>query len=127
MADKLKPCPFCGGEVRLEKDFAQTKDPVYYFECDKCGILVYPDELIDREKSIEAWNTRPNPWHTGDPIEEGDYYIAFRNFLGADVEYGWATWDGKGWDINFMGWLLSNEILAWQKIEPYKEKEDGGK
>lgn len=118
---KLKSCPFCGKEVKIKV----THDDHYVIECDNCNSSTSFPYLHLRDDIINAWNTRPNPWHTGIPEEEGDYYIAFRNFIGADVEYGWASWDGEGWDINFLGWQFSNEILAWQKIDPYKEKKDG--
>lgn len=55
---ELKPCPFCGGKVKLGIELAQTKGPVYCFECVGCGVLVYMDDLIDKDKSIEAWNRR---------------------------------------------------------------------
>lgn len=49
--DKLKPCPFCGGESYI-------RNPVgmYVCGCDKCRMssALYKD----REKAIEAWNRR---------------------------------------------------------------------
>lgn len=58
-------------------------------------------------------------WHTGTPTEEGWYLIAF---LGANerIEYAASVWCYNEWDAHC-------RILAWQKIEPYKEKEDGRK
>lgn len=110
---ELKPCPFCGGKVHLETDLAQTKDPVFCFICDNCGAIIYMDDLIDENESIEAWNTRANPWCTGEPTEEGWYLIAF---LGANkrIEYASAVWCYNEWDAHC-------RILAWQRIEPYKE------
>lgn len=55
---ELRPCPFCGGKVKLVTDLTQTKDPVYCFECEDCGVLVYMDDLNDKDKSIKAWNNR---------------------------------------------------------------------
>ena len=52
MKDKtqLKPCPFCGGQARLNGS--------YYFdvECTECGIRTAPSSS-DAEV-IKLWNTR---------------------------------------------------------------------
>lgn len=57
---KLKPCPFCGGETKLdEEDF-------YMFCCDECGVgITFAKELEDgtatdcsKDESIKKWNTR---------------------------------------------------------------------
>ena len=80
--------------------------------------------INENVKYTTATTGTDNPWHTGTPTEDGEYYIAFRHFIGEVVEYGWASWDGKGWDINFLGWHLSNEILAWQKITPFEASKE---
>lgn len=57
---KLKPCPFCGGEIKLDED------DFYMFCCDTCGAgITFAHELEDgtaedctKEESIESWNTR---------------------------------------------------------------------
>ena len=58
-----------------------------------------------------------SPWNTGTPSEEGWYVIAF---LGANkrIEYASAVWCYNEWDAHC-------QVLAWQKIEPYKKKQDG--
>ena len=120
--DELKRCPFCGGEAEIKECFfTGFHKELFIAKCKNIGCGAIGSECVKKETAIEKWNNRPSPWHTGTPTEAGDYYIAFRYFIGADVEYGWASWDGKGWDINFMGWDFSNKILAWHKIEPYKE------
>lgn len=60
---KLKPCPFCGGEARLEQIPGATWDKfVVTCKSKKCCAFYigYCDEgLYDtRTKAIEAWNTR---------------------------------------------------------------------
>ena len=53
MSNKLKPCPFCGGDAEITKWHEG-----YFVECkeQRCGgtIGAYKTE----EKAIEAWNTR---------------------------------------------------------------------
>lgn len=51
----LKPCPFCGGEARLTKNYmAQT-----YIYCRNCWAEVWgaKDQMND-EEIVEAWNRR---------------------------------------------------------------------
>lgn len=55
MTEKLKPCPFCGGEAALWK----TLSGDYHIECiNMCDIK--PGTLCyhTKEKAITAWNTR---------------------------------------------------------------------
>lgn len=57
---KLLPCPFCGGEVKLDED------EFYMFCCDKCGAgITFAKQLEDgmatdcnKDESIDKWNTR---------------------------------------------------------------------
>lgn len=54
MTDKLKPCPFCGGEVKLQSD-----DYACQVICDNDDCLVAPfEDFGDNEEAIKAWNTR---------------------------------------------------------------------
>ena len=52
---KLKPCPFCGGEAILVKDFCSFKD-WNYARCESCGAMTSVAD--DAYKAIEAWNMR---------------------------------------------------------------------
>ena len=56
MTEKLKPCPFCGGEVRLI--FSRYTLP--FIQCEKCNARVdwYDKELHESKIDIEAWNRR---------------------------------------------------------------------
>ena len=63
---ELKPCPFCGGEAKF------IDDDYSYVICTNCKI--HPYRRISNLEAIEAWNNRPNPWHTGKPTEEGLFY-----------------------------------------------------
>ena len=62
MMEKLKPCPFCGGKIKLDED------DFYMFCCDKCGAgITFAKKLEDgtatdcsKKESIEKWNRRAN-------------------------------------------------------------------
>ena len=57
MIEKLKPCPFCGGEAKLEKvsGFVVAK-------CGDCGaesgVVGISAEYCANDKAIEKWNRR---------------------------------------------------------------------
>ena len=63
-------------------------------------------------------------WHTGTPTEDG-YYLCHIQFYSEDYES-----DEEGYDITYEfkngSWEEDDEnvrIIAWQKIDHYKEKE----
>lgn len=52
MADKLKPCPLCGGEAAFIGDSRSIK-------CNNCGCaFLVTNPLISRLDAKEAWNRR---------------------------------------------------------------------
>ena len=56
MKNELKPCPFCGGKVRMViAPLMGTRA----FICDKCGadVMFYGAEK-DTQKAVIAWNRR---------------------------------------------------------------------
>ena len=68
-------------------------------------------------------------WNTGTPTEEGYYLIHLRKYYYKDtVGYMVAKWERNWWRTINVGsyWNLEEEIDAWQKIEPYKEKDNEG-
>ena len=118
MRDKLKPCPFCGGEAGLA--IVKLWNHVY---CNSCHArtTMYSSE----EQAIDAWNTRANPWHTGTPTEKGWYLLALTTKVFNDKPFCVAYMDGHHWlGINDF-YIFVDDVVAWQKIEPYKGKEDG--
>ena len=68
-------------------------------------------------KTIIQPKETENPWNTGTPTDEGWYLIAF---LGANkrIEYASAVWCYNEWDAHC-------RVIAWQKITPYEEKQNG--
>ena len=64
--DKLKPCPFCGGEAFVYKryDSVWRLDPTdFTVLCKECrgGVRHY---FQTESESIEAWNRRANDGHS---------------------------------------------------------------
>lgn len=72
---KLKPCPFCGGEADvINAECGQGE--IYAIQCGKCQAKIgWFDEV---KEAIEVWNTRPSPWHTGTPTDEGWYVVKYK-------------------------------------------------
>ena len=55
MENKLKPCPFCGGEPYIQSRPTARKTKIYSVKC-RCGAMF---KFVDRRyKAIEAWNRR---------------------------------------------------------------------
>lgn len=55
MAEKLKPCPFCGGSPYIQKRPVAQKKCIYAVKC-HCGVLTH---FMERQyNAIEAWNRR---------------------------------------------------------------------
>lgn len=55
---ELKPCPFCGAEVKLEKEWADALSVFYNFNCYNCGMFCFQNECVPKDIAIEAWNRR---------------------------------------------------------------------
>ena len=119
MADKLKPCPFCGGDntdIISADIIAGTQ--YWRIHCYGCGCTQTP--VSDKEEAIEKWNNRPSSWHTGTPTEEGDYIVAL-DLCG--LAYKVMYWNGVVFEYFNDGYInyQVEDILAYQKIEPFKE------
>ena len=55
----LKPCPFCGGEARLQS--LPERFPSYV-DCSECDCALEPSDYQSDADAIAAWNTRtPDP------------------------------------------------------------------
>jgi Lar family restriction alleviation protein len=53
----LKPCPFCGGDVRFDKAYSYFRDSVIY--CDGCDMVFTLDDCAASDVDIiKAWNRR---------------------------------------------------------------------
>lgn len=53
----LKRCPFCGGDVHLDKAYSYFRDIVIY--CEGCDMVFTLDDCAADEDAIaRAWNNR---------------------------------------------------------------------
>ena len=63
MTEKLKPCPFCGGEAIMYEYPLNDDRTINLFAVgcnnENCGVLPESPYYI-KENAIEAWNTRAN-------------------------------------------------------------------
>lgn len=60
---ELKPCPFCGGEVKSHGGrFSDIKTQIImFFKCQKCGAIVSFDNMecnTAPQKAVERFNSR---------------------------------------------------------------------
>ena len=55
MSEKLKPCPFCGGEAMLGGD----SDTCWWVFCQKCNVETLTFSGRQIEGAIAVWNNRP--------------------------------------------------------------------
>ena len=78
MTDRLKPCPFCGGDADLEKGIGRFEHSVVCQKC-RCKTRIHAFE----EDAIKKWNTRKPMDRIVERLEAASYeYIAEPTDLG---------------------------------------------
>jgi Lar family restriction alleviation protein len=71
MTNALKPCPYCGGEAKIVRDYERDSHcsiPIYFIKCSSCGSNSAPYKTERRllgdvqtmEELIYRWNRRAN-------------------------------------------------------------------
>ena len=114
MDEELKPCPFCGGELKVSEDKGRDYDtPRYYITCIDCGVTstssMFKDELINK------WNQRAEPENkplTWDELKklEGEYVYVIETF-------------SNNKDDNIEDWVLikniTSRMLVSEEINSY--------
>lgn len=67
MNNKLKPCPFCGGEARTGTKTFDIFNIAAYVYCTRCNcrtrLIEASVNISARDKAVEIWNKR---------VENGD-------------------------------------------------------
>lgn len=63
MSNKLKPCPFCGGEAIIDG----CDDTLWIAICKKCNASIGYKET--KQEAIEEWNRRVQPTFTPDELD----------------------------------------------------------
>lgn len=123
---ELRSCPFCGGEARITELTYPMKHYTVICSNEKCYAQM--GDFLSKGEAIEKWNNRwmipceegetEGNWHTGTPTEEGWYVLVIpltKGLLMYETDY--LNKDGK---FRLYG---KRGVIAWQKIEPYKEIE----
>ena len=124
---ELKPCPFCGGEAVVVEEYlseeadASADEITYFVSCGLCASRT--DNYATKKRAIEAWNNRPNPWHTGTPTEEGWYLVKVNYdehpYFAMKFENG-SFWDYDDNDPHFVK-IIPDFISMWKKIDGEKK------
>ena len=86
---------------------------------DEYGNYKYPTDLPSIPTDASGTGT-PSPWHIGTPTEDGYYLCHFTDgdrTFDACFPFTNGAWDIGGYGLN----PYTFEVIAWQKIEPYKE------
>ena len=122
---ELKPCPFCGGEAKyFRSDFDDDVEDTEYVGCTRCEAVT--PLFFKKDQSIEWWNRRPNPWHTGTPTESGNYLVFYwddHNPMCMDIPHlyngilGFNAESSEWIDEDGMVAFDNEEICLWQKID----------
>lgn len=124
---EIKPCPFCGEEAEYSKIDTSKTVPFgtvqHFVTCKKNCLEGLYARGNTKEEAIKEWNTRPNTWHTGTPTEEGDYLVAVSYYPLIQVEYQINRYLLEPYNDFIYQIEGEGRIVAWQKIEPYKEIE----
>jgi Lar family restriction alleviation protein len=85
MTDKLKPCPFCGGEGDAFTAFDPNVEETWLVHCKSCeASIATPERDNTKQEATELWNTRAD-MHT-ELVEALEEVCAIQK-----RNYGYAT------------------------------------
>ena len=73
MTDRLRECPFCGGEARITKLPKSVKPKAYHIGCSQCGTVKIL--FMTEEEAIENWNTRKPMDRIVEQLEERTAFL----------------------------------------------------
>ena len=99
---------------------------VFESEEDWCRGCFFADKDSCPDCDEGAWvEQKHSLWHTGTPTEDGLYVIAYRNCYGntEDISYATAIVRGSVF-FYFQECRFGRQVMAWQKIEPFEEKDE---
>ena len=55
--EKLKPCPFCGEEIRKEISPNEVGEWIFWHVCESTRLLI-AQTYVTKKEAIKAWNRR---------------------------------------------------------------------
>ena len=110
---KLKPCPFCGGEARINKGHSRLAE-WYTVSCSKCHVT-QTVRYIKPEKAIEAWNTRADADIRAKTIDDCMNEIREYAINAYDWEIGGELAHGK------IGHIQEGLYEAYERLQMIKE------
>lgn len=73
--EKLKPCPFCGGEAEIVRDVGSIWD----VSCKRCYASIGAYHSYSKEAAIYAWNRRWQNIRTGMRVISFDLEEEYKN------------------------------------------------
>lgn len=133
---ELKECPFCGGEAKITEESDCFSSIFFVARCQKClvdvriGAEMTKSIEWNKKRVIEKWNNRwmipceegetEGNWHTDAPTEEGLYLVAIP-FLTDGIGKKIYRYETDYFNKAGKWRMFTDEVVAWQKIEPYKE------
>ena len=85
------------------------------------GRMYHIDEVTELTKDINELIARVfgySPWHTGTPTEEG-WYLLYTSIPNAHYHLAFYQFDHWFSDDEYC--IIREDVIAWQKIEPFKE------
>lgn len=83
---------------------------------------------IQKEYPSDSDSDSPNTWHTGTPTEDGTFLVLWKDTEEQMRRFSVLHWNeyNDTWydeETTYCNWGDEDhaEVIAWQKIEPYKE------
>jgi Lar family restriction alleviation protein len=110
----LKPCPFCGGEGRINPHGAQKSEKTYAVGCTRCRATI--NDYFEVDEAVAMWNRWANPlqkWEPGSKPPNGWYFfitksgerIVYSIYSGMaimperNLSRSWEWWSEIGYQI----------------------------
>jgi Lar family restriction alleviation protein len=104
MSEELKPCPFCGGEAKVQYEIGSNLHPSVV--CTTC--LIRTPKSLSRDK-----NEVKNIWNTRQEMSEEEAKETLKTFKAEREAYDIITWDydSKGY-AKLDGSFTPQELIA---------------
>ena len=97
----------------------------YIDQFDMADVYASGMDAVVEEIEARSLEELDNPWHTGTPLEKGEYFVAFRwgldnkimHDMASRILYGATTFEGGSWKVDY-----PYVVEAWMPIPPYEEQ-----